>query len=106
MEKMAWENRRVNAVGYRAMGVKRLSIGTAEVPVIDWRRTSPPTSRLQELERLGNEPLVGLEDAAVPGVRVDPERRIRKATSQIVRIARRHHAIVITVGDQDVMLDA
>ena len=43
-------------------------------------------SRSQEFERLSNELLVVLEDAAVFGVRVDPERRIWKATRQVVQL--------------------
>ena len=69
-------------------------------PLLSRNRTSG-VSRSQEFERLSNEPIVVLEDAAVSGVRVDPQRRIWKATRQVVRIARRHHAVVITVGHQD-----
>src|SRR5271169_4515147 len=74
-------------------------------PLLSRNRTSR-VSRSQEFERLSNELLVVLEDAAVSGVRVDPQRRIWKATRQVVRIGRRHHAIVITVDHQDGMVDA
>jgi hypothetical protein len=63
-------------------------------------------SRLQELECLGYEPLVGLEDAAMSSVLVNPERRIWQASGQVVGVTGRHHAIVISVGHQDGMLDA
>lgn len=84
--------------------MRRNSIN-AEAIVYRANRTSR-VSRSQEFERLSNELLVVLKDAAVSGIRVDPERCIWKATRQVVRIGRRHHAIVITVGHQDGMVDA
>src|SRR3984957_10561667 len=73
---------------------------------MDSQLTAGRFSRSQEFERLSNELLVVLEDAAVSGVRVDPERRIWKATRQVVRIDCGHHATVITVDYQDGMVDA
>ena len=64
------------------------------------------SSRPEELKGLQNEPLMELEDAAVSCVRVDAQRRIREASSQVVGIAGRHHAVVITVGHQDGLLNA
>ena len=49
-----------------------------------WRNRTSRVSRCQEFERLANELLVVLEDAAVSGVRVDFQRRIWEATRQVV----------------------
>ena len=52
-------------------------------PLLSRNRTSR-VSRSEEFERLRNELLVVLEEAAMSSVRVDPQRRIRKPTRQVV----------------------
>ena len=55
----------------------------------------------EELERLVDERLVELEDAAVAGVGVDHQISVRQAPGQVDRIARGHHPIALAVGNQN-----
>ena len=52
-----------------------------------------------------DEPFVALEDAAMPGVGIDPQRRVRELVSEVERAARREHAIVLPVSDEHGVLD-
>ena len=61
--------------------------------------------RLEEAECLLNEGGVVLEDAAVPGIRKNAQLRIRQPAGEFERVRRRHHHVVIAIGDQDGMLD-
>ena len=55
---------------------------------------------LEESERLLNEGGMVLEDAAVPGVRENAQLRIRQPAGELERVERRHHHVVIAIGDQ------
>jgi hypothetical protein len=47
-----------------------------------------------------------LEQEAVAGVGVNPQLRVRQPVGEQVRIARRHHAVVVAVGDEYGLRDA
>src|SRR5215207_1142170 len=57
-------------------------------------------SAAEELDGDGGELVVELEDAAVAGVGVDDQFGARDAAVQVVGEHRRHHAVVVAVGDQ------
>src|SRR6266511_213235 len=62
-------------------------------------------SSREELQSLWDELVVKLEDAAVPRVGIDLELAVRQALGQVDRVERRHHAVVIAVGNEDWLLD-
>lgn len=47
-----------------------------------------------------DELLVTLEDAAVAGIRVDPERGVGEPVSEVERCPRGEHAVVLAVRDE------
>src|SRR5438477_6746043 len=60
----------------------------------------------EELQRLFHKRFVILEDAAMSGVRIEDELGMWQTSSQVGRIAAGHHSIVLTVCDQDRVLNA
>ncbi len=58
-----------------------------------------------DIECLGHEVAVELEDGAMAGVGVDDQRAVGQATSKVVCVRRRHHAVGIAVGNEHGMLD-
>src|SRR6266516_37787 len=61
---------------------------------------------LEEFQRLWNKHFVILEDAAMSGVRIEDELGMWQTSSQVGRITAGYHSIVITVCDQDRLLNA
>ena len=59
----------------------------------------------EERERPGDELLVVLEDAAVAGVGVDDQLRVRQALRQVDRVAGGDHPVALAVGDQRGLVD-
>src|SRR5918994_576516 len=57
-------------------------------------------SAAEELDDGGSELVVELEDAAVPGVGVDAQLRALDAPVQVLGESRRHHPVVVAVGDE------
>src|SRR5918995_4153159 len=57
-------------------------------------------SAAEELDGDGGELVVELEDAAVPGVRVDDELGALDAPVQVLGESRGHHPVVVAVGDE------
>src|SRR6188472_2084612 len=62
-------------------------------------------SALEELEDRGDEFPVVLEDAAVAGVRIDRQRRVRDPAGDVGRVAAGDHDVVIAVGHEDRLAD-
>ena len=54
---------------------------------------------IEELECGRDEPVVMLEDAAVPGVGVDNELAVRQAAVEVDRVPGGYHPVVVAVGD-------
>src|SRR5436190_8768583 len=63
-------------------------------------------SRLEELQNLVDKLIVVLEDAAVSGIGIEGELGIWQPSSQVDGVAARHHPIVVTVCDEDRLLNA
>src|SRR5438270_9509129 len=55
---------------------------------------------LEELERLGDELLVELEDAPMACVGVNHQITVRQAPSEVDRVGRRHHAVALAVRNE------
>ena len=55
----------------------------------------------EELQGVGHEGLVVLEDAAVPGVGVDLQLGVGESTCHVGGVAAVDHEVVVAVGDQD-----
>src|SRR6266511_5472898 len=60
----------------------------------------------KELQRLFHERFVVLEDAPMPGILIEDELGVRKAARQVDRVAAGHHPVVVTIGNQNRVLNA
>ena len=61
--------------------------------------------RHEEVERLGDELIVELEDAAVARVGVHDQFRVRETPRQIDRVARGHHPVALAVRNEHRLSD-
>ena len=57
-------------------------------------------SPIEELQRLGDELLVVLEDGAVAGVGIDGEARVGQAAGHVGGVGAGDHQVVVAVGDE------
>ena len=64
-----------------------------------------PRACSEELESALDEVLVELEDAAVAGVWVDDELAVGESSVQVDGVLGGHHLVVVTVGDEDRLVD-
>lgn len=69
------------------------------------RGAAEPTSAGEELQRVWDELLVVLEDAAVPGIGIDLDLAVGQALGQVEAVGGGHHSVVVSVGDEDGLLD-
>src|SRR5207244_646813 len=72
----------------------------------DSRDKDAGCSWLEECQSLCNKLVVILEYAAVSGVTIEDELGMWQTSRQVGRITAGHHAIVLTVDDQDRLLNA
>src|SRR5689334_6640473 len=57
-------------------------------------------STIEECDRNRGEPVVELEDAAMPGVRIDDQLRTFDPAMHVGRKPRGHHPVMVAIGNQ------